>query len=66
MAKLKSFFVDKAQYFSEDENGRKIILNIDYWNGTYTLSRKNAKVEDFAKKLLRSKHRVNFVSKLVQ
>lgn len=64
--KIKSFFVDKAKYFAEDELGNKIIININYWDGTYKLSRKNTAVEAFAKKLLKNKHRVNFVSKLVQ
>ncbi len=66
MTKIKSFFVDKAQYFAEDEHGNKIVINIDYWKGTYKLSRKNGHLENFAEKLLKDKHRVNLVSKLVQ
>lgn len=64
--KITKFYVDKAKYFAEDESGRKIVVSINYWDGTYKISRKNENLEIFAKKLLKNKHRVNFVSKLVQ
>lgn len=62
--KIKSFYVDKAEYFSEDIDGQKTVLTINYWEGTYKLSRKNDQIEKFARKLLKNKHRVNFVYKL--
>ena len=65
-AKIVKFYVDRAKYFAEDERGNKIVITIDYWNGTYKLSRKNKIVENFAKKLLTSKHRINMAWKLLQ
>ena len=40
------------KYRAEDENGNVIWLEVDYWNNKFKLSKMNADLEVFAKKLL--------------
>ena len=62
--KIKEYYLNKASYIAIDENGNRIDLNIDYWNNEFKIGRKNDSLENFAKKLLKKKHRVNFVHKM--
>ena len=64
--KITKYYIDHARYRAEDENGTIIWLDIDYWNGSYKISKKNKSLETVAKKLLSEKHKVNFVSKLIK
>jgi len=66
MAKIKEYYLNKASYIAIDENGKKIDLDIDYWQGKFKVSRKNQELMDYAAKLVQKKHRVNFVYKIAQ
>jgi hypothetical protein len=56
---IKKYYIDKAKYRAEDENGNLIWLEVDYWNNKYNLSSKNDELSEFAKSLLSKKHKVN-------
>lgn len=57
--KISKYYIDKAKYKAEDENGNVIWLEVDYWNKKFSLSKDNLELSNFAKKLLNKKHRVN-------
>ncbi|KKU09118.1 MAG: hypothetical protein UX13_C0049G0011 [Candidatus Woesebacteria bacterium GW2011_GWB1_45_5] len=62
--KITKFYLNKASYIAVDENGGQIHVEIDYWDGKFRLSRENRRLEKFASRLLKKKHRVNFVHKM--
>jgi len=64
--KITKFYLDKARYKAADDSGNEIILEIDYWNNAFKLSRNNRTLEIYAQKLLKEKHKVNFVYKMVE
>ncbi len=64
--KISKYYIDKAKYRAEDENGNIIWLEVDYWNNKYKVSSDNKIINDFAKTLLNRKHRVNLVDKVIQ
>ncbi len=64
--KISKYYIDKAKYRAEDENGNIIWLEVDYWNNKYKVSSDNKILNDFAKTLLNRKHRVNLVQKINQ
>jgi hypothetical protein len=64
--KIKEYYLNKASYIAIDETGKKIDVEIDYWNGKYKVSKKNKDLEKFAGKLVKKKHRVNFVHKMLE
>ncbi len=66
MTKIIKFFLNRASYIAEDASGSRIDLNVDYWNNKFDLSRKSYDLEFFAKKLLKKKHKVNFVHKMLK
>lgn len=66
MKKITEYYLNKASYFAVDENGKKIRISIDYWGNKFKLSEKNLALETFAKKLLKKKHKVNFVHKMLE
>ena len=55
--KITKYYIDHAKYRAEDENGKIIWLDIDYWNDKFKLSSVNQDLAIFAKKLLGKKHR---------
>ncbi|KKP47986.1 MAG: hypothetical protein UR39_C0002G0089 [Candidatus Woesebacteria bacterium GW2011_GWA1_33_30] len=63
---IKKYFIYKARYKAVDETGMIIWLNIDYWNNKFGLSVSNIDLENFARKLLKKKHKVNLVHKMLQ
>ena len=64
--KISKYYIDKAKYRAEDENGKIIWLEVDYWNNKYKVSSDNKVLNNFAKTLLNRKHRVNLVDKVIQ
>jgi hypothetical protein len=64
--KIVKFYLNKASYIAENDFGIKINLDIDYWNNDFKLSNKNVELANFAKKLLKKKHKVNFVYKMIE
>lgn len=66
MAKIIKYYLNKASYIAVDKNGNKIAVDIDYWENKFGISRKNKKLENFAKKLLKEKSRVNFAYKMLE
>ena len=64
--KIKEYYLNKASYVAIDESGKEIHINIDYWNGSYTVDPQNKDLEQFADKLVKKKHRVNFVHKMTE
>jgi len=64
--KIKEFYLNKASYIGIDESGKKINVKIDYWNNKYRLDHSNLELEEYASKLLKKKHRVNFVHKMLE
>ncbi len=62
--KIKEYYLNKAKYIAIDESGKRIDIEIDYWENKFKISPKNQSLENFVKKLLKKKHRVNFVSKM--
>ena len=57
--KISEYYIDKAKYRAEDESGKIIWLEIDYWNNKFKLSDDSVELSQFAQKLLNKKHRVN-------
>lgn len=57
--KISKYYIDKAKYRAEDENGNVIWLTVDYWNNKFNLSKDNTELSIFAQNLLDKKHRVN-------
>ena len=57
--KISKYYIDKAKYRAEDENGNVIWLEVDYWNNKFKLSKDSIELSDFAESLLNKKHRVN-------
>jgi len=66
MAKITEYYLNKASYIAIDENGNQIDIDIDYWKGKFKVSRKNQELEEYATRLLKKKHRVNFVLKIAE
>lgn len=66
MAKITQYYLNKASYIAIDENGKRIDVEIDYWEGKAKVSRKHADLEEYAKKLVKKKHRVNYVHKMLE
>lgn len=66
MTKIKEFYLDVAKYKAIDDLGNEIPVEIDYWNNRYKVSGKNPDLEIYAKKLLKNKHRINFVHKMLE
>lgn len=66
MKKITKFYVKKATYFGIDESGKKITLDINYWENSFKLDKPSLVMSKSAKKFLKNKHRVNFSHKLVQ
>jgi len=66
MKKITKFYISKAKYRAEDNSGNVIWVEIDYWANTYKMSGVNKKLEQITQDLLKRKHRVNFVRKLLQ
>ena len=64
MKKIAKFYLNKASYIAVDEQGMEIELEVDYWNSSFTISTENQDLQIYATKLLRNKHRVNFVHKM--
>ena len=64
--KISKYYIDNAKYRAEDESGNVIWLEVDYWNNSFSLSKENKILHDFAKTLLDKKHKVNLVEKIVQ
>ncbi len=63
----KTFFFDKARYLAGDSNGTQFILDINYRDNKFRLHRKSGvnlrleqELSDFARDLLKRKHKVNF------
>lgn len=63
---ITKYYIDSARYRAEDKDGRTIWLDIDYWNNKFKLSSKNIDLSNFAKKLLKEKHKINLVHKMLQ
>lgn len=57
--KISEYYIDKAKYKAIDEGGNLIWLEVDYWNNKFKLSKANSELENFAKRLLLKKHKVN-------
>lgn len=66
MTKIEKFYLDKAKYEAIDNLGNEIFFEIDYWNNIFKLSRKNLDLELYAKRLLKNKHRINFIHKMLE
>lgn len=64
--KITKYFINHAQYRAEDEKGNLILIDINYWENNFKISQKNKDLENFAKKLLEKKHRVNLVHKMLE
>lgn len=64
--KITKFYIDKAKYRAEDNLGKIISVEINYWKNTFKISKENGKLERVAKNLLRQKHKVNFADKLLK
>ncbi len=64
MIKITEYYLNKASYIAIDQNGKRIDVAIDYWNGKFRVSKKNRQLENYAEKLLNKKHRVNYVEKM--
>ncbi|HKC04317.1 MAG TPA: hypothetical protein VKC54_00375 [Patescibacteria group bacterium] len=64
--KIKEYYLNKASYIAIDENGKRIDIDIDYWKNNFRISKKNVNLETFAKRLLKKKHKVNFVHKMLE
>ena len=64
MTKISKYYLNKASYIAIDEKGRRIDIDIDYWNGKFKVSQKNPELERYAAKLVKKKHKVNFVYKM--
>ncbi|KKQ76748.1 MAG: hypothetical protein UT00_C0034G0003 [Parcubacteria group bacterium GW2011_GWA1_38_7] len=62
--KITKYYIDNAKYRAEDEKGNIIWLEINYWDNEFRLSKQNISLENFAKKLLSKKHRINLVHKM--
>lgn len=62
--KITKYYIDKAKYRAEDEKGEVVWLEINYWENSFKVSKKNLELEKFAKKLLIKKHRINLVHKM--
>lgn len=64
MRKITEYYLNKASYIAIDEHGKRIDVAIDYWSGTFTVSQQNQELERYAAKLVKKKHKVNFIYKL--
>ena len=63
---ITKFYIDKAKYRAEDNRGKVIWVEINYWQNTFKISHGDKELERIAKNLLRRKHKVNFVYKLLK
>ncbi len=61
---ISEFYLNKASYIAVDSSGTKILLKVDYWNGTFKTNKNNQELEIYGASLLENKHKVNFVYKL--
>ena len=66
MSKITQYYLNKASYIAIDENGQKIDIDIDYWGGKFQVSNNHQMLREYAAKLLKKKHRVNYIDKLSQ
>jgi len=64
--KITKFFLDKATYKAVDNLGREIRVEIDYWNNNFKLSDDSKELVRTAEDMLKRKHKVNFVDKLLK
>ena len=64
--KIIKFYLNRASYIALDENDGRTDLDIDYWEGKFEVSQENQELEKFAKKLLKKKHKINFVHKMLK
>ena len=64
--KITKFFLDKATYKAIDNLGREIRVEIDYWNNNFKLSDDSKELVRTAEDMLKRKHKVNFVDKLLK
>jgi len=64
MKKITKYYLNKASYIAIDAQGKRIDITIDYWHGTFTVSKRNKQLERYAAKLIKKKHKVNFIHKL--
>lgn len=65
MSNISEFYLNTARYTAVDEQGRRIDVEVDYWNSTFQLSQKNDQLETYVREqLLAKKHRVNFSEKI--
>jgi hypothetical protein len=63
---ITKFYLDRARYKAVDHLGRVIEVDIDYWKGSYRVSKKDCILERTARDMLGRKHKVNFVHKLLK
>lgn len=63
--KITKFYLNRASYVAFNESGEKFIVSVDYWNNRLSISKSNLELENYARKLLKNKHRVNFVYKMI-
>jgi len=71
---ITKFFIDKARYRAGDDEGNRIVVEVDYDGGSYEImeeERVGARMEDLKKKMgeaaadmLARKHRVNLSDRL--
>ena len=64
--RITKFYIDKAVYKVGDDLGREVWMEIDYWNNSFKISDQSKKLENVAKNMLKRKHKVNFVDKLLK
>lgn len=67
---MKNLYINKASYVTGDDNGNKVLLNVNYWEGKFgleviTYKNDNIKVlqndaRELARDLIKRKSRVNF------
>lgn len=64
--KITKFYIDKATYKAMNDLGQEVRVEIDYWGGSFRVSERIKILEDTAKDMLKRKHKVNFVDKLLK
>jgi len=64
--KITKFFLDKATYKAIDDLGQEVRVEIDYWNNSFKLSNDSIELARTAEDMLKRKHKVNFVDKLLK
>ncbi len=66
MSKIKEYYLNKASYIAVDDSGKRFDVEVNYWGNSYKISQKNSDLEIFVKKILKRKHKVNFVHKMIE